>query len=208
MLLQLQLLIRKGLKIFEIADILGIIAFSISGYIVGVRKELDLLGVVLSSFFTALGGGIIRDIIASRDIFAFTDILPGIIVIITIIFAYVFKFHKKDIQNRYFFVLIDSIGLVSFSISGAIVALQSGYNILGVMFLSFITAVGGGILRDVLINEIPFILFKNFYASISLIIGIWIFVFGYGVFSIGIISILGLFLRLYTYKKDFNLPKI
>jgi len=208
MLLRLQLLTRKGLKIFEIADILGIIAFSISGYIVGVRKRLDLLGVVLSSFFTALGGGIIRDIIASRNIFAFTEILPGIIVIITIIFAYLFKFHKKDIQNRYFFVLIDSVGLVSFSISGAIVALQSGYNILGVMFLSFITAVGGGILRDVLINEIPFVLFKNFYASISLIIGIWIFVFGYGILSVSIISVLGIFLRLYTYKKNFNLPKI
>ena len=208
MLLRLQLLTRKGLKIFEIADVLGIIAFSISGYIVGVRKRLDLLGVVLSSFFTALGGGIIRDIIASRNIFAFTEILPGIIVIITIIFAYLFKFHKKDIQNRYFFVLIDSVGLVSFSISGAIVALQSGYNILGVMFLSFITAVGGGILRDVLINEIPFVLFKNFYASISLIIGIWIFVFGYGILSVSIISVLGIFLRLYTYKKNFNLPKI
>jgi len=134
--------------------------------------------------------------------------LPGSIVIVSIIFAYIFKFHKKDIQNSYFFVLIDSIGLVSFSISGAIVAIQSGFNIFGVMFLSFITAVGGGMLRDVLINEIPFILIKNFYASISLIIAFWIYVFGYSFISVLIIFVVGVFLRIYTYKKDFHLPKI
>jgi uncharacterized membrane protein YeiH len=86
--------------------------------------------------------------------------------------------------------------------------MKSGFNIFGVLFLSFITAVGGGMLRDVLINEIPFILVKNFYASISLIIALWIYFFGYSFLSVAFIFGFGMFLRIYTYKKDFNLPKI
>ncbi len=199
---------RKGLKIFEITDIIGITAFSISGYLIGVRKNLDLLGVVLSSFLTALGGGIIRDIVAGREIFAFTTLLPGIVVLISIFVSFIMKFHKKEIENRFLFVVIDTIGLVSFSISGALVGLSVHFNLLGVMFLSFITAVGGGMLRDMLINEIPFILIKNFYASISLIIGFMLYFLKNGLFSIIMVFIVGVVLRLVAYKKDFHLPKI
>ena len=198
----------KGLNIFEITDILGIIAFSISGYLIGVRKNLDILGVILSSFLTALGGGIIRDIVAGREIFAFNNILPGIVVLFSILISFVFKFHQKEIENKFLFVIIDTIGLVSFSISGSLVGLSVHFNLLGVMFLSFITAVGGGMLRDMLINEIPFILIKNFYASVSLIIGCLIYIFKGNFIGILFVFLIGVTIRLVAYKKDFNLPKI
>ncbi len=175
---------------------------------IGVRKNLDLLGVVLSSYLTALGGGIIRDIVANREIFAFSTVLPGVIVLISVFVSFIFKFHKKEIENKFLFIIIDTIGLVSFSISGALVGLSVHFNIFGVMFLSFITSVGGGMLRDTLINEIPFVLIKNFYASISLIIGFLLYFLKTNLFSVVIVFIFGIILRLFAYKKDFNLPKI
>jgi len=166
------------------------------------------LGIVLSSFLTALGGGIIRDIVANREIFSFTNVLPGIVVTLTLLVSFTFKIHKKEIENKFLFVIIDTIGLVSFSISGALVGISVHFNLLGVMFLSFITAVGGGMLRDMLINEIPFVLIKNFYASVSLIIGFLLYFFKIHFSSVFFIFVLGVILRLIAFKKNFNLPKI
>ena len=102
--------------------------------------------------------------------------------------------YKKNIENKFIFILSDTIGLVSFSISGAIVGLKSEFNIFGVVFLSFVTAVGGGMLRDVLINEIPFILNRSFYASISIILAIVLYFFGISYISVIFSFILGIIL--------------
>ena len=163
---------------------------------------------MLSAFLTALGGGIVRDVVAGREIFAFNTMLPGMVVLISVFISYMFSFHKKEIENKFLFVVIDTIGLVSFSISGSLVGLNVHFNLLGVMFLSFITAIGGGMLRDMLINEIPFILIRNFYASVSFIIGFMLYFFKSSLFSIIIVFIFGVILRLIAYKKDFHLPKI
>jgi len=157
----------------EITDIIGIIAFSISGFIIGVRNKLDLLGIAISAFLTALGGGIIRDVLADRSVYSFTDVIPGSIVLAVLIIGSYFKFHKYDFKKNDLFLISDSIGLVSFSISGSIVALNAGFNIYGVVFLALITAVGGGMIRDILINKIPFILKENFYGSVSIFVSIF-----------------------------------
>ena len=119
-----------------------------------------------------------------------------------------FKLHKKNIENKFIFVLSDTIGLVSFSISGAIIGIQSSFNIFGVMFLSFITAVGGGMFRDILINEIPFFLSRSFYASISVLIALYLSVLGLSYFNLIFIFVTAVIIRLYAYKKDYHLPKI
>jgi uncharacterized membrane protein YeiH len=192
----------------EFADIIGIIAFSISGFIIGVRHNLDLLGIVISSFLTALGGGILRDVLASKPIYAFTNTLPGMIVILMVVLGIYLKLHKYDFEKRSVFIVSDSIGLVSFSISGAIVAMDAKFNIFGVEMLSLITAVGGGMIRDVLINEIPFVLKENFYASVSLLVGMLVYLFGRDDFLLMIIFFFGVLLRLVAYKFSWNLPKI
>ena len=197
----------KGLKIFEITDFIGIIAFSISGFIIGARKGLDILGVLISAYLTALGGGVIRDVVAQKQIFAFSNVYPGLCVLIVVILSMYFKIHKKEIENKFIYILSDTIGLVSFSISGTIVGLQVGFNIFGVIFLSIVTAVGGGMLRDILINEIPFVLNRSFYATISIIIAVILYFMSLNYFTMLFSFIIGVLLRLFAIKKDFHLPR-
>ena len=79
----------------EIADIIGIICFALSGFMIAVHHKLDILGVFIASFLTALGGGMIRDILADRTPYVFTTNLPVILVVGTVLIALLLKLHKK-----------------------------------------------------------------------------------------------------------------
>ena len=198
---------------FEIAEYIGIIAFVISGFLVGVRNKLDLLGILISTFLTAFGGGLIRDVIASKTPYTFTHTAPGAIVIILMLAMIIFKTHKKaNLENRALFIISDSIGLVSFSISGALVALSAGYNLTGVMALSFITAVGGGITRDVIINEVPFVFKTGFYGTIALLVGLIVFTLSLlnfvNFFTLLIVFIIGVLLRVVAFYRKWSVPII
>jgi len=190
----------------EITDIIGIIAFAISGFIIGVRNRLDLLGITISAFLTALGGGIIRDVLAGREIYSFNDIIPGSIVLAVLVVGLYFRLHKYDFEQNDLFLISDSIGLVSFSISGSIVALNAGFNVYGVVFLALITAVGGGMIRDILINKIPFILKENFYGSVSIFVSVLMYLLGTGDTVIVLILIIGVIIRIVAHKKNWKLP--
>jgi len=162
---------------FEVAEYIGIIAFASSGFFVAVRNKLDFLGTLISVFLTALGGGLIRDIAVDKTPYTFTHNMPALTILIVMILLILFKFQKKDsIENKPLFILSDSIGLISFSITGALVAIEAGLNLTGVLALAFVTAVGGGIIRDVIINEIPFVLKTGFYGTIALLIGLMLYV--------------------------------
>jgi uncharacterized membrane protein YeiH len=191
-----------------VTDIIGIIAFAISGFIVGVKNRLDLLGIIISSFLTALGGGILRDVISGRAVYSFTDMMPGSIVLLVVFVGIFFKLHKFDFEKNNFFIISDSIGLVSFSISGAIAGINAGYNVFGVVFLSLITAVGGGMIRDVMINKIPFILKENFYGSVSVLVSLYLYIFGHTFFKTVLILFMGVIIRIVAFKKNWKLPKI
>ena len=161
----------------EIADIVGIICFALSGFLISVHYKLDILGVFISSFLTALGGGMIRDVLADRTPYVFTTNLPVILVVATVAIALLFKLHKiADLEGKTAFIISDAVGLVSFSITGSIVAIQNDFNFLGVLILAFLTAVGGGTIRDILINRVPSILVSEFYATVALIVASIIFV--------------------------------
>ena len=198
---------------FEVAEYIGIIAFAISGFFVGVRAKLDFLGVLISVFLTAFGGGVIRDIIVDRTPYTFIHSMPGIIVISLMVALILFKFHKREsIENRPFFILSDSIGLVSFSITGALVAIESGLNLTGVLALSFVTAVGGGITRDVIINEVPFVFKAGFYGTVSLLVGAVMYLldmFGLmGFYPIAVLFVFAVLLRVLAYYKKWSIPLI
>lgn len=198
---------------FEIAEYIGIIAFAMSGFFIATRNKLDFLGVLISVFLTALGGGIIRDVIVDKTPYTFSHNTPALIVVAVMVLLVVFKFHKKEsIENKAFFILSDSIGLISFSITGALIAIQHDLNLTGVLALSFITAVGGGIMRDVIINEIPFVLKTGFYGTITLLIGLILYSLNaYGmmdVLSLSIVFILGVILRLVAYYNKWAIPMI
>ena len=198
---------------FEIAEYIGIVAFAISGFFVAVRSRLDFLGVLVSVFLTALGGGIIRDVMVDRTPYTFTHMMPAFIILGVMILLILFRFHKHDtIENRPYFILSDSIGLISFSITGAMIAMESDLNLTGVLALAFITAVGGGITRDVIINEVPFVFKTGFYGTISLLVGMGIYLLDmFGVMSllnILVIFVAGVVLRLVAYYKKWSIPLI
>jgi len=197
--------------VFEIAEYIGIIAFAMSGFFVAARNKLDLLGTLIATFLTALGGGIIRDITVDKVPFTFSHNYPSLIVIIVLVLLIIFKFHKrKSIENKALFMISDSIGLVSFSISGAIIAIEANFNLAGVIAMAFVTAVGGGIARDVIINEIPFVLKTGFYGTIAILIGLILYVLNMkeliSFFSITVIFFSFLALRIFAYYKQWSIP--
>ena len=197
----------------EIADIIGIICFALSGFLIAVHYKLDILGVFISSFLTALGGGMIRDVLADRTPYVFTTNLPVILIVATVLIALLFKLHKiDDLEGKTAFIISDAIGLVSFSITGSIVAIQNDFNFLGVLILAFLTAVGGGTIRDILINRVPSILVSEFYATVALIIASIVFVLELlehrSLYSLTIVFIFGVVLRLLAYYRNWHLPKL
>lgn len=198
---------------FEVAEYIGIIAFAMSGFFVAVRANLDFLGVLIAVFLTAFGGGILRDIMADKTPYIFTHNVPAMVVFSLMLILIAFKFHKKQsIENRSWFIISDSIGLVSFSVTGALVALESNLNFTGVLTLSFVTAVGGGIVRDVIINEVPFVFKTGFYGTVSLLVGALMYLlemFGImGLYSTIVVFVLGVCIRVIAYYKKWSIPLI
>lgn len=195
------------------SDILGIIAFALSGFLVGVRNNLDLLGLMISASLTALGGGIVRDAVLDRTPFAFTEYYPAITVILTILAAFAFRLYRKDqLERQWLFVISDTIGLVAFSITGALLALSADFNFFGVIMLSFLTAIGGGVLRDVMINQVPAVLVTDFYGSIALIVSILLLLLSItqmmGTAGVALIAVFAIALRLLAYYKGWHLPTL
>jgi len=198
---------------FVFADIIGIIAFTISGFLVAIKNNLDILGILIASTLTALGGGIVRDAILSAPPFAFTSLHPALTLTLTIFLVFAFRLYKKDsIERGWIFVVSDTIGLVAFSITGALMAIEAQFNFFGIIILSFITAVGGGVARDIMINQVPSVLISDFYGSIAVIaatlLGILHFFNAINEFSILATALFSTVLRLLAYKKEWHLPRI
>jgi len=193
-------------------DIIGIIAFSISGFILSIRKKLDILGIFNISIITAVGGGLIRDIILKKDIFIFNNLYPLSVAIITVlILLVIFKFNNKLFisDNNKVFNFFDAVGLSTFAYYGTYVAFSFGINIYGIIFLGTLTAVGGGVIRDILLNRIPNIFRNDFYASVAIIVALIEYInleftvlneYSY------IIIIIGIFVRLMAIHKNYGLP--
>jgi uncharacterized membrane protein YeiH len=201
------------MSIFEVAEIFGIIAFALSGFYMAVREKLDLLGIFIIAFLTALGGGITRDTIAGKTPFTFTHLMPTFLVIGVVIIAILLKLNKHDkFEQTKVFILSDTLGLVSFAIAGTLVGLDVGFNVFGIVMLSLITAVGGSCLRDIVLNKIPFFLTSDFYATIAIIVSLSMYAlneFGaLNLFSTMIIFVIGVALRLLAYYKKWKLPTI
>ena len=196
---------------FEVAEYLGIIAFALSGFSTAVKNHLDLLGILIAVFLTALGGGILRDVIVSTTPYTFSHTAPALVVFVVLLLLILFKVHRRDsIENKPYFIISDSIGLVSFSITGALVALEHEFNYTGVVAVSFTAAVGGGIIRDVIINEVPFIFKTGFYGTVSLIVGSLVYILDkfdiITPISIVIILLIGVSLRVIAYYKKWSIP--
>ncbi|MDR2635227.1 MAG: TRIC cation channel family protein [Campylobacteraceae bacterium] len=201
------------MSIFEIAEIFGIIAFALSGFYMAVREKLDLLGIFIAAFLTALGGGITRDTIADKMPYTFTHILPTFLVIGVIMAAVLLKLNRHDkLEQTTIFIVSDTLGLVSFAISGSLVGIDAGFNVFGIIMLGLITAVGGSCLRDMLLNKIPFFLVGEFYATVAIIVSLAMYILNefnaMNFLSSVIVFAIGVALRLFAYYRKWKLPKL
>ena len=199
--------------ILESAEYLGIIAFSASGFYIGKRNQLDILGIYIVSFLTALGGGVMRDIIIDRPPISFTQTLPVLIVVlITTLLLFLRHRYHHDIDSKPLFVLIDAVGMASFAISGALLALENGYNLQGVAIIAFVTAVGGGIFRDILINQVSYVLKGGFYGVIAIGVGIVVYLLDsismLHAWTLILLFLCTIILRMLAYYKKWSLPTI
>ncbi|EQB40011.1 membrane protein [Sulfurimonas hongkongensis] len=199
-------------EFFILADIIGIMAFSISGFLIAIKNKLDMLGILIASALTALGGGIIRDAILGSTPFAFSSLYPAITLFLSLFGAFIFKlYNKPSLEQKWIFVVSDTIGLVAFSITGAILAINAEYNFFGIMILSFITAMGGGVTRDVMINQVPTVLISDFYGSIAVIVALLLALLEtlgtLNALSISSVAIFSILLRLIAFKRGWQLPK-
>ena len=197
----------------EIADMIGIVSFALSGFLIAVHYKLDILGIFISSFLTALGGGVIRDVIANKTPYVLNNDLPIILVATTLLISLILKLHKNtDIEGKTTFIISDAVGLASFAITGALIGIEANFNFLGVLMLAFLTAVGGGTIRDILINKVPSILVSEFYGTVAIIVGLITYFlhlfYETNIVNLTILFIFGVTLRLLAYYKNWQLPTL
>ena len=201
------------MDIFFAADIIGIAAFALSGMLTGVRHKLDLLGIGIVATLSALGGGLLRDALIGRLPFAFSEYYPSLTVLVATAIAIAFRLDRREgLERKLLFVVSDTIGLVAFSITGALIGIDYGLNVFGVIILGFLTAVGGGIIRDTLLNQVPAILTHDVYGSIALIVSFWLALLHItgllNDFTLFAVALLTVALRLSAYRLGWHLPRL
>lgn len=167
------------MQILFVLEIIGTIAFAVSGAVVGIQKKMDIFGVCILGLTAAVGGGILRDLILNitppaafrTPAFAVTAILVSILIFIPAV-RNMFEHGRKIYETL--ILLMDSIGLGLFTVVGVqtATAAMPEQNLFLATFVGVLTGVGGGILRDVFAGNTPYIFIKHFYACAS-IIGAW-----------------------------------
>ena len=162
------------MEILQVLDILGTTAFAISGALVAMNKKFDPFGVFIIAFVTAVGGGTLRDILIGRQpVIWMTNLTYIYAIFIAIIIAVAFRKNLKILNKSLF--LFDTIGLGIFTIIGTEIGINANFHPIVSISLGTISASFGGVIRDILCNEIPVIFRKEIYAT-ACIIGAIIFI--------------------------------
>lgn len=204
--------------IWYIFDMIGTIAFAVSGALVGASRKMDIFGMTVLALATAIGGGIVRDVLLGyfppnslRNIVYVTVVLV-VTVIVFLIYNSRYRKHAMGPRSRASYLLADALGLASFTVTGA----SAGFKLypelpIFIVLLGTITAVGGGIIRDMLAQRIPSVLKEDVYALPSIIGGIvyylmvtssWDSMAVYGAFTVVLV------IRLLALKYNWSLPKV
>lgn len=148
-------------------EVLGTIAFAMSGSFAAMQKRLDPFGVIIIAFITSVGGGTVRDLLLDVPVFWMHDLRMCSIILITSIVSMIFKSLEKNFQVTLF--IFDSFGLGLFTIIGVQKGLTAELHPLICIILGTITGCFGGIIRDILLNRIPLIFRKEIYATACII---------------------------------------
>lgn len=149
-------------------EILGLVAFAASGALAAVRARLDVFGVIVVGLTTALGGGIIRDVLLGvhppTTLRTWPYLTAGALTALV-----VFRFHPQVARLRKPVLVADAVGLGLFATSGTAVALNLGAPVYTACLIGMTTGIGGGAIRDLLLREIPLVLRREIYALAALL---------------------------------------
>ena len=207
--------------IIMIMEMIGTIAFAVSGAVTGIQKKMDLFGVTVLGVCTAVGGGMIRDLLLGINPpnmfidskYAFAAILSSLILFFTL------YIRRKQVPDHYpmkvdrMLLIGDTIGLGIFTVMGSYAAIKCGFaeHRFLTAFVGVLTGVGGGVMRDVLAGNTPYILVKHIYAVASLA-GALVFTFLFPVIgwlpAMIIGAVLVMVIRLLAAHYRWNLPRI
>jgi len=195
-----------------VLDLFGTMAFAVTGAFKAIEHKADIVGIIILATITGVAGGTIRDVILGKELP--NSLIDPSYVIITVVSAIViFLLHSKMKKHWNVFLKFDAIGLGVFTVIGA----TFDYNMFGMNFLvivlsGMLTAIGGGILRDVFVSQTPIVFVKELYASASFLgaAGFYIVILLTNDVYAGTISglLLATGLRMVAMKYNWNLPKV
>lgn len=195
-----------------ILDLFGTMAFAVTGAFKAIEHKADIVGIIILATITGVAGGTIRDIVLGHfPPHSISD--PNYVIITTITGIVLFFLYPKMQKHWNLFLKFDALGLGVFTAIGATLAYQLfGMNFLAMALAGMLTAVGGGILRDMFVNEIPMVFVKELYASASFLgVVVFFIILETGlqieVATIGSIIVTTV-LRLVAMKYNWNLPKV
>ena len=195
--------------LLTVLEFVGVIAFAASGALVAVSKRLDFFGVCLIGVFTAIGGGVLRDVLLGitppTSLNTWKFFTTALVTSVAVFFA-----HAVARRLRREILVLDAVGMGLFASSGAAIALDHGASSQASMLIGATAAIGGGVLRDILVNEMPLLLHRDLYA-IPALVGASVVVawaaLGFGM-NAGLIvgTVSASPLRLLALWRDWNLP--
>jgi len=194
-----------------VLDLFGTMAFAVTGAFKAIEHKSDMVGIILLSTITGVAGGTIRDVVMGQFPNSISD--PTYVIITVASGFCIFFLYSKLKKHWNLFLKFDAFGLGIFTIIGGTFAYNLfGLNFLAIIFAGILTAVGGGILRDVFVNQIPIVFVKELYVTASFI-GLFVFYlilyFGgelYLATILGIVISTGV--RLTAMKFNWNLPRV
>ena len=191
-------------------DFIGTLAFAISGIRLASAKRFDLFGAYVVGVTTAIGGGTMRDLMLSQPPFWMTNSFYLICSAIALVWVIVFRRYLVRQNNTWF--LFDSIGLALFTVTGIEKTISAGFPFWTAIIMGTLTGAGGGVFRDVFINEVPLIFRKEIYALACVIGGLAYYICHHlgldSTLSAIICGITVVLMRLLAVKYKLHLPTI
>ena len=204
-----------------IMEMIGTVAFAASGAMVGAKRKMDLFGICVLGVITAVGGGIIRDVILGlTPPGVFQNSIYALVATIASWVVFLVLYLKKELLQGTFrmaydrvMLIMDSIGLAIFTVVGVNIGIRQGYidNTFLLVFLGTITGVGGGLLRDMMAGVPPYIFVRHIYACASIVgalVCVWMHRFFGAVEAMVVSSAVVLLIRYLAAHYRLDLPKL
>ena len=197
------------MTLFDFLDLLGTMAFATSGALMAINKKFDPFGVFIVAFVTALGGGTLRDVLIGRaPVGWMLETYYVYTILITVFATIIFRKQIKYLSKSMF--LFDTIGLGIFTIVGTQLGVESHFNPIISIALGTMTAAFGGVIRDILCNQIPVIFREEIYATAAIIGSITFLILNTFELDINIIYVITtsivIIIRLVAVKFHLSLP--